>query len=1373
MTEDNIEQYELKEIFSPEMINQRRAKLCTVCGRTVACCVWKSTIGFSCWKYCLDCQDDNFPDWRYEWNSFLSSCGVSLSQDQIAEIVARCSKNLTFEMPEFPLLSASDDSTCQINYPSVTDEIDRLSMLEDPYSSSLPALSDITFSPHNDPIGSPTNTPLKRKAVADLDRDDKKTLSSTNTDENAAISYCDTSQIDLSPAAENRTKHSAFLNLPATSKYCLSVDTVHGKFYVCAFCGEVPVRKDQNRAFTIGRWKEHESSVKHKQLVVRQEEIERIDAKKRLGNTELSTAERTILGNRTKNQTSVLSYFVKKQKTTPTSTETSILQREHQNPAPTNNSTSFNALSTKPLQTPTSAFTANNRNPSTCQGIVPKFRENEFQLNAEAFMLNGAISQDARYKMGLFAGKWYTVFAVKCSGVDGSIRHDKSFQCEHCFIIRSNNSQFTKIKALINRRGKSFRIASELITRVHLTSTDYSFMNSFTRTEDIWLSQRGCDLKRYVSSQMDYYKSVQKCPIKDDICGINNGNVPCEDKFLSQFVSMYQTNAHGIQCSLVTLLLKALVTKMSGKRNVKYDDKVRNFFIALAASGNKQAYEFVSGNLGQCMTLRHAKRMIAVRRSSPFIDLEDREIKNIIQNYIGTIREKFGDVNKRVVFTVGVDATVLVKTFQYSPQLEAIIGGVYPNHRIDVSGKSNDEISKVIKDCIDGKYGAMADEVKACVVSFQNTPVGMCPYLVVAGNAQTVNESNLFGKRMVTLSQEVTKSIRNSAVLNQTTDGVSCEVQWNMQTLLDYLDGLTNVCSLPDPNHNAKCCRFQLVGGSCAACIGNYVVDPFLLQEAGVAKELYRPQDYASDAVVLRLCSHDTLKKLIENDSADTGNVAVTIVSLLMMRMRLFAVNSRTSSWRVRAAMIYMSTVWFTSFQSSGNKDNPHTMLPNKRNMLLETISLLFLVTRDDVSQPRRLTSEANEHTYGCWRMTQSDFNLEQLIGIVDKTKIRFDAIYSSGLVTARSNCTLKGYLSTFREYVETLKQAASKQPSSGPVVIDDSKAAVHQLWDEVKGVIEAVNTYMKPFLQLFGIEEGNGLSPLVKAQYDSPADIRSIIVEFFKPPSKDPRDSLPDTLETNDNLATQCDEDDMRSSGMELDVITAFNAFHLSTSDDSNNANQQNSNNEEDDMGMNTINLDDLELTSFFRDTGDDGDEIFAAVKELLNVTNYSDIQKSCLKVMSYLDLGRLEKGSLLFDTKQKSFQQRWMGAKAKRGQDKQKQGYVADSLGCTEEIVIQRDSLVSLHCRKGNTTIIEHYRVLCPFTKYYNKWYVCIDETKFVWKKNSKNVRFLVRMMRKIGSSYEEVKLEKNGEFGPRCVFRICSMNEILDVMSDLVEF
>jgi hypothetical protein len=87
------------------------------------------------------------------------------------------------------------------------------------------------------------------------------------------------------------------------------------------------------------------------------------------------------------------------------------------------------------------------------------------------------------------------------------------------------------------------------------------------------------------------------------------------------------------------------------------------------------------------------------------------------------------------------------------------------------------------------------------------------------------------------------------------------------------------------------------------------------------------------------------VKKLIAYDSLDTGNSAVTIVTLLMMRMRVFAVNSRNVSWRTRAVMSYISTVWFLSFHTSANKSNPHTMLPNKRNMLMETISVLFLVT--------------------------------------------------------------------------------------------------------------------------------------------------------------------------------------------------------------------------------------------------------------------------------------------------------------------------------------------------------------------------------------------------------------------------------------------
>jgi hypothetical protein len=127
-----------------------------------------------------------------------------------------------------------------------------------------------------------------------------------------------------------------------------------------------------------------------------------------------------------------------------------------------------------------------------------------------------------------------------------------------------------------------------------------------------------------------------------------------------------------------------------------------------------------------------------------------------------------------------------------------------------------------------------------------------------------------------------------------------------------------------------------------------------------------------------------------------------------MMRMRVYALNARKLSWKTQAAMTYMSMLCFLSFHISDNKDNSHTMLPNKRNMLLETIVLLFLVSGSDVSQPRRLTSEANEHTSGSgwWRVILSDFNIEQHISIVDKTKIWSDAILSSDLVTAWSNCT-------------------------------------------------------------------------------------------------------------------------------------------------------------------------------------------------------------------------------------------------------------------------------------------------------------------------------------------------------------------------------
>jgi hypothetical protein len=149
-------------------------------------------------------------------------------------------------------------------------------------------------------------------------------------------------------------------------------------------------------------------------------------------------------------------------------------------------------------------------------------------------------------------------------------------------------------------------------------------------------------------------------------------------------------------------------------------------------------------------------------------------------------------------------------------------------------------------------------------------------------------------------------------------------------------------------------------------------------------------------------------------------------------------------------------------------------MMPNKRNMLLETVACLFWFPRRDVFQGQRLTSEGNEHTYGLWRMILREFNMEQLIRIVQKAIMKNDAMFESNFDACRSNA-MKGYPSGLQEFIKNMRNGSS---SSGPVDVDLTKPAVHQLWSTVQGILSFGTSLMRPFLQVFGSEDGNGLSP-------------------------------------------------------------------------------------------------------------------------------------------------------------------------------------------------------------------------------------------------------------------------------------------------------
>ena len=65
--------------------------------------------------------------------------------------------------------------------------------------------------------------------------------------------------------------------------------------------------------------------------------------------------------------------------------------------------------------------------------------------------------------------------------------------------------------------------------------------------------------------------------------------------------------------------------------------------------------------------------------------------------------------------------------------------------------------------------------------------------------------------------------------------------------------------------------------------------------------------------------------------------------------------------------------------------------------------------------------------------------------------------------------------------------------------------------------VINDVNARIIPFFNIFGVEEGNGLTHLTATEVNRPGDLCAVIDDYFKPTPKDSRDSLSHTNLDND----------------------------------------------------------------------------------------------------------------------------------------------------------------------------------------------------------------------------------------------------------------
>ena len=164
------------------------------------------------------------------------------------------------------------------------------------------------------------------------------------------------------------------------------------------------------------------------------------------------------------------------------------------------------------------------------------------------------------------------------------------------------------------------------------------------------------------------------------------------------------------------------------------------------------------------MSSRWLRTITASKRYPPFIDCTESMLSQLILPKFHQIRSLSKDNHARISSSVGIDATVLVKTFGVHHSTRCIVGGVSLNTSIPINGLNTDEVKSILKDCIDGKYGPLASEIKVVVISIQNTPLGMSPYFLLCGNPQSINDCNDFSSRIMRICQQVVTDDGNAVV---------------------------------------------------------------------------------------------------------------------------------------------------------------------------------------------------------------------------------------------------------------------------------------------------------------------------------------------------------------------------------------------------------------------------------------------------------------------------------------------------------------------------------------------------------------------------------------------------------------------------------
>lgn len=241
---------------------------------------------------------------------------------------------------------------------------------------------------------------------------------------------------------------------------------------------------------------------------------------------------------------------------------------------------------------------------------------------------------------------------------------------------------------------------------------------------------------------------------------------------------------------MMIALVETYIAKLTSRHNPVVHTKVMNLCLAIHGKFSK-TYKLIAADMPLVME-HHIHHVSTKNWEQSMIYCSEEQLIEILMKHIKLIHDHYSDYSMKVALLVGVDATVLVKGFRVLYGAGVVVGRARQNHWMVIDSNDKDNLKKFIVECQDGELGNLAGKVKIAVVSFQQTPPEVSPYLILSALSQNINKNNAFITDIMSTCAKAAKSIGNVAVLNNATDGVSCKVKSNFNQMCEYLAGRSN-----------------------------------------------------------------------------------------------------------------------------------------------------------------------------------------------------------------------------------------------------------------------------------------------------------------------------------------------------------------------------------------------------------------------------------------------------------------------------------------------------------------------------------------------------------------------------------------------------